>query len=213
MNNRKAFAEAAREIAAKPSPELITNLRDCGKHILAYHEGEQLLPKRAPTRKALSAIQAAAVTLRRALSPTLIHFMDNAKAEGTSFDYQELVRILIEVEERAEATAKAIPVGQGRRRAEPLQRGTPAHSVSARELAALVVIVAWKNERGVAPGPDLPAAQRAAELLWLASTGRYDSGWRDHLMTAGQLARTTDRRRGLVADVEKLLRRATVPGV
>jgi hypothetical protein len=79
-----------------------------------------------------------------------------------------------------------------------------------------------KRERE--PGSDNEEAKKIAQRFWLATTGRSDSGWKDHFTAAKRLApaparrnkmvaKATDERAKLVAEVQMLLLRRQVCGL
>lgn len=192
------YAKAAETIATIPSATLAANLEACARTVRTFYESEQMQPRRADMRKRLERVREAAAVLTAELGdPLTLHYLDPSWQLS-----DDTGALLADIEARAEVAADAIPTGGGKGKAVVGQV-----SVTARELAALVILMAWEAVRGSQPGPDNRAALDDMAAFWLLSTGRHDSGWRDHLLAAKEIAGAEDERRQVVADIRMMLRR------
>jgi hypothetical protein len=200
------FAGVARAIAGADSSELAANLYECAKLVLAYHQSENMALKRSETREWLRQFaRDVGGVLDTLENPLHRHFLDRAGPQEVPVF--EALPILNDLLMRARLAAEDIASGGGKGLAYPMAKEGP---VTARDLASLVVILAWENQRGKKPGPDNDDALQAAEAYWWATTGRCDSGWRDHFIAAKRLRVAKDARAGLVADIRRSLIRTPV---
>ena len=194
----------------EPPPWLAGGLASVAGRIKLFHRSDSRLPERAAMRQRLGAIKKAADLLIREFGDVAMRsFLLGAVAQAMPLDPRALAAQegLQDISNRAGKALRAISTQGGKHRAQPLQRGEAAIYVGARELCAVATAEAWRLCRGSYPGPDNSGAQKAAAALWLAATGRHDSGWRNWLMAAKRLrdAPDDDPRRALVCEIRVTL--------
>jgi hypothetical protein len=144
------FADVARSIAGKDSPELAANLYECAKLVRAHHDSEKSARTRTETRDWLREIEASLELVMAALENPLRSFLDQEGPQG--IDTLDALAVLGDLRERARLAADKIRGGGGPDLAYP--HGV---SVTARDLAALVVLIAWRHmeRESESPGPTM----------------------------------------------------------
>lgn len=150
--------------------------------VTAAARDEKAAPTAVDARARLAAIARAASLLREELNNQhILGRLDCAEAEPMqSFG---LVPMLATLEVRARLAAAAVPEQKG--------RGKPAvipDGLGAKDLCALVVLLAWGVAQGNSPGVGNEDASLACEEYWQAcgqsSLGKAGSGWRRYLTAA-----------------------------
>jgi hypothetical protein len=174
-----------------PAPWLVAGLESSATFLKTTIAGEAAWPRREELRAKFTALAEAARETERLLAdPALRHILSFRRApkRALSLDWQMRVQMRW-MSACAMREARAIRSGKGRDIHVPIGGG-----LSAREICAAIVAVAWRRARGEEVRHTSGDAQQACAALWKIaggidrSWGNTPAGWRQHLEKAKQAA-------------------------
>lgn len=204
MQGAEAVAETAHLIAGDAPPAsllhgLAFELPGLRGHIIS----DGMIPKPVAQRAELLEIRDAAAKLSEALkSNVTVSFLDFARDDRLGFNPHMIACALDEIAGRASNAADTIPLGGGKKMAQPKN----VDAISADVRCALIILIAGQGLATRSEAKITRQMKEACEAYWKCAGGRGRSlgSWDAHLSTAWKILETStsDLMRGFIAAVK-----------